>query len=278
MALPLTHHKPPPSSKIGKDLTAPFVIAAVVLIIFILFWIGFMHGIEKTPPVSQVFFQCARGQCATNIYNGEKRCPQNEQESVIYNAGFETCNSRFTCESILTPYALLANGGVNELGVCETGTICRCLRKPQCPIETMVVFTMTNGSIYLQDASTSRTLFVQTPLAYQGDTGAPFTFDDTNTQFCAIKAIHLNRVAPGACVFANSLAPTTNEVVSCMQRNPCLTGVMAFAPTNRDAISSVPVACVPGLRNSDGSGPCVGTQVAVWNTQLGTLSCFDTSA
>lgn len=269
----------------GSETTSQYVIAAISLILILAFCCWIMYNMSADPPTTQAYFQCPAGQCATNIYNGEKRCPLDPTIRVTYDAAFETCNSKFTCESKLTPYALLSNGATSELGICETNTVCRCLSRPQCPIETMVIFDMIQGSTYLQDNNTSRAIFAQIPLGSQGDIGSPFTFDSTSSQFCAIKANHLNRVTPGSCSFANPNQITVTEMRTCLQRNPCLVGVMAFHPTdinsfrlsasNTDAIYSVPVTCVPGYRPPNGGSVCGGLTVPVWDPTKGQVVCYN---
>lgn len=267
------------------DATIPYILIAVTLILIlgVLCWI--IYGLGQGTGVlssGKVYFECTEGKCATNVYNGEKRCPDDTGQQILYDPAYETCNSRFTCEDPRTPYALLSNGGTSELGVCEPGSICRCLAKPQCPVETMVVFGLTDGSTFLQDNVSSRALFTQTPIGSQGETGAPITYDNTNTQFCAIKAYHLNRLAQGACTFLNPNQVTTTEIRQCLATNPCVIGVAAFHPmdadrftltaTNTNAIYTTPVACVPGLR----TGICGPTSVPVWNQATAEISCYNT--
>lgn len=264
------------------DITPEYVLTAISLIVVLTFIVFISAGIASSPPVTPIYLQCNPGFCPTNIYNGEKRCPVNN-EALLHDPSYETCNSKYTCDSPLTPFALRADGSTNELGICDTNSICRCVKDPQCPIETLATFTVTNGSIYLQNSGSSRVIFVQNPLDFQGDTGRPLTFNDPNTQFCAIKAYHLNRVSPGACTFLNPVSPTPSEMQECLQRNPCVVGVMAFrpnnfsdmklSPTDTTAISEIPVTCVPGPRGV-GTG-CLGTTVPVWNPVTSSVVCFN---
>lgn len=269
-----------PSLEISQ--TAQVVLVAVTLLFLFGFWIWVMYGFNVNTPANVVYLTCPKGLCPTNIYNGEKRCSQDESLSLIYDPAYETCNSRTTCESPLTPYALLPDGSTNELGACATGETCRCVSHPQCSIQTMTIFSLTNGSTYLQDPTSSRGVYQQIPLSFQGDVGSPFTYLNPNTQFCAIKAYHLNRIAPGACTFANPTAPTTQEIRTCLSLNPCMVGVLAFTPldastftltaTDTRAIYTVPVACVTGQR-----GPLCGpTSVPVWDQSRAQLICYDT--
>lgn len=266
----------PTQTKYLPDQTAQYVLVAVSLLLIIGFWVWIMYSFKQTAPTAAVYLKCGKGLCATNIYNGEKRCPQNDNIALAYSPAYETCNSKTTCESTLTPYALLSDGSTNELGACESGQTCRCLAKPQCPIETMVIFQLANGDTYLRNSATSRALFVQAPISFQGNTGQPFTFDDPNTQFCAIKSYHLDRIAPGACRFAIPDNPSLSEIRSCLNANPCMVGVLAFHPANistfnlsSTAITTVPVACVTG------KPVCPSTAISVWDRSKAALTCLD---
>lgn len=292
VADPITTEPPVPTQTVvlPGDNTADYILVAISLILLILFWVWVMYVLRDNPPVSQVYFQCPLGMCATNIYNGEKRCPVSSTDSVTYDASYETCNSRYTCESSLTPYALSTDGSTNSLGVCDTLNICRCLRYPQCSPETCVLFNMTNGSTYVDTTTSSRVVWTQTPLSSQGFAGSQIlTFSNPNTQTCAIKAYHLNRLSPGACIFVDPDAPTTQEVRICLQQtNPCVVGVAAFHPINvsqfvlnaqnTDAIYTIPVACVPGVRNEAlpaGTYYCSGTSLPVWDSATASVICYD---
>ncbi len=266
------------------SLTPEVVLVAVTLILIIGFWICVMYSMSSNPPVGKVYLECPAGMCPTNVFNGEKRCPSDPSTALPYDAAFETCNSAGTCESNRTPFAVLPDGSTNELGVCAAGEQCRCISKGQCPIETMVVFTTVGGNSALLSDATSRVLFTQVPLTSQGATGKPFTYDNPNNQFCAIKAFHLNRLAPGGCIFANPIAPTLREIRECMSINPCLVGVLAFHPVNANtfdlslknttAIDTVPVACVPG-QIIGGTNVCGPTSLPVWDASKGSIMCRD---
>lgn len=265
-------------------VTTEIVLVAVTLILILGFWIWVMFSMEQHPPVGKVYLECPTGMCPTNVYNGEKRCPADPATSLPYDPAYETCNSATTCESSRTPFALLPDGSTNELGVCQGGQTCPCLPRAQCGIETMVVFSTTGGTTALQDDAVSRVLFTQVPLASQGTTGQPFTYTNPTTQFCAIKAFHLNRLAPGGCYFANSTAPTLLEVRQCMSINPCLVGVLAFRPDDANtfelspsktaALTTVPVGCVPGQIIA-GSNVCGPTSLPVWDNTTGSIKCYD---
>jgi len=271
-----------------ESFDSNYIIISVILILILLVLCGcFYYFYNESVDNNTTYFNCPPGQCATNIYNGEKRCPQENIDQVYYDASFEVCNSKYTCESNRTPYALLASGATNPQGVCDAGNICRCLNTSQCATDIVSTFKMTNGNINIDKNST----FNQIPLNIQGDDGSQvFSIEDPNITFCAIKANHLNRLTPNACSFADDKNIKINEIVKCMSDNPCLVGALAFYPNNADnfvlnstnlnAIYNVPVACVPasqprysyytinGLKNL-----CNNNAVPVWNKKLGIIQC-----
>lgn len=278
---------------IQPDSTAQYVLVAVSMLFVIGFWCWIMWTLYKDPPAPAVYFQCIAGECATNIYNGEKRCTNDDTSQTVYDPSYEVCNSKYTCENPRTSYALMSDGSTNELGACEANTICRCLAKPQCASDIVTVFNVVNGCIE-QDGDTSRAIFSQVPMATQGDVASTvLTFDDSNTQFCAMKAYHLNRLAPGACMLSAPGNITLAQMHKCMNDNPCMVGALAFYPLdaasftlnsgNMDAIYSIPVACVPSVRSATNDtgrlkGYCTGTQIPVWDRARAAISCYDTGS
>lgn len=262
------------------------VIIVVTILVFLLAFLVWLISSRSDEIVTsgQVSFYCAEGQCPTNLQTGEKRCPANSATSVLYDPRVEVCNSRYTCENYLTPYAILPDGSTNSLGACAPGETCRCVSYAQCPFQNVVLFNMSYGSIYTDPIRSSRVQFVQVSLGYQGAAGAvTLTYDNPSTQFCALKAYHLNRLSPGACFYRDPQQPTIAEVVTCLQSNPCVIGVLAFepinantftlTPSNTNAIYSIPVACVPGDRVNP---LCTGTKIPVWDSSSGALTCYDT--
>lgn len=256
---------------------------SVVIIFTLLFAIIYTNiyrtGIETSN--SPIYFECPTGECATVIVTGEKTCPEKDDEKVLYDPEFQVCNSRFTCESEQTPYALQPDGSTDDLGRCPEGTICRCLQKPQCSINTMSTFSLTNGSLFMRDDSSSRSLYVQRPISAQGNTGVPVNIETPGTEFCAIKAFHMDRLSPGACQFQQVSNPTLQEISDCLNLNPCMVGVMGFVPEdsekfvfNEDSIVSTPVTCLPGELTADGKSVCGLNKVPVWDNRLFKLICL----
>jgi hypothetical protein len=133
----------------------------------------------------------------------------------------------------------------------------------------------------------SRSVFYQKSLEYQGNGGSQdFSFTATNTNFCSIKAYHLNRISPGACTFSDQNNITLTELTTCFMSNPCQMGLLAFYPENIDnfplsyndytAIYSIPVACVPSkskYADSSLENYCSITEVPVWNKKDAIVEC-----
>lgn len=261
-----------PPIVVPEDKTSQYTILAVVIIVILLFWIWMTHTVASTVSTSELYGQCAVGQCPTNIYNGERRCSGDPTEIMLYDPAFEVCNSPYTCENSRTPYALQSDGSTNLNGVCETGNVCRCLTSQQCPSYSMVLFGMQNGSAYLTGTTGSRYTIGQTPANNPSSVGVePVSYTNGNTQFCRINAYDTNRLTPGACNFTS--IPTAQDMLDCTNRNPCITGALSYV-TNADPskfvasrdINYYPLSCVPGV-------PCAQGLYPVWDPKVGQIAC-----
>jgi len=222
---------------------------------------------------------CPPGKCATTIVNGEKVCPQDDSQSVAFNPEIQVCNSKFVCDSRETPFALQPDGSTDEFGRCAPGDLCRCLNRAQCPSWSLSTF-VASGSAYTEDTANSRLTYYQAPVQAQG-VNQTVTYDNPNTESCSMKPYHLDRLSPGACAFAKPSDPTRAEVFTCINRNPCVVGVLAFAPDDVENFSvhpddfakmvATPVSCVPGRTQN----ACATNQVPVWDPMSGTVVCFN---
>lgn len=245
------------------DKTSEYTIIAITIIFILLLLVFFTYTLYKTPTSNTTYFQCPPGECSTNIITGNKKCPQNLSTSIIYDKGNEVCNSKHSCENKQTPYALLSDGSTSTTGLCEKNTICKCLSKPQCSIDNLVLFTMKNGNV---NQPYSRSVFYQDSLENT-------TYSETNTQFCSIKAYHLNRLSPGGCVFNDTNNITRDELLICFNKNPCVTGTLAFYPKNADTfvfdnntVYNIPVSCVP-------SSQCEKNRIPVFDKKNALIKC-----
>ena len=273
------------------ELISPYIIVLIAIIFFILFWCWVAYIISVDPPSSQLLFACPEGQCGTNIYNGEKRCPLNNNDVILIDAAYEVCNSKYTCENPLTPFALQSDCSTNTAGICEPGNICRCLDHGTCSSQTTVLFTVINGSLYSTDAS-SRFSFQQIPISSDLGSGS-VTYESTTTSFCSLKTSNLNRLSPGSCTFSDSDYINSNGTVylatQCINSNPCVRGVMAFnteTPSQLEIngiglaeVRSIPVTCVNAHISCDVNGTmcpdnmCPVAMTPYWDKRWGLVRC-----
>ncbi|MHB1909931.1 MAG: hypothetical protein ACYCQJ_13825 [Nitrososphaerales archaeon] len=116
------------------------VVVSFVLIAGLLLWsiIALLTTSKTTSGLP-----CPLGLCASNIYDGSRRCGE---EQVLYNPAYEVCNAPDACTNERTPCVYLSpelgtscpnNPGYT--GLC-TGT-CRCLERVVCPNWASVYFT-----------------------------------------------------------------------------------------------------------------------------------------
>ena len=257
---------------------AEYTIIFVVLIIIFVVGCITIYYFFTTKKNSQTFLVCDPGECSTNVYNGEKKCSSNDKEKIVYDPAFEVCNSKYTCNSSRTPYALNSDGSTNNLGVCQNDTICRCLKSARCSTDVVSVFKKENSS------------FVQNSLEIQGSNGSQF-FDiqDPFTTFCAIKPNNLDKIGPGSCNFSDNKKISVDEIEICIKSNPCHIGMLAFFPNdsdnfvlnsqNKNSIYNVPVACVATKNSVNGKNLqnyCPQKTVPVWNKKLRLVECKTT--
>jgi hypothetical protein len=263
---------PLPPIVVPEDKTSQYTLVAVTLIVILVFWIWATHTMASSVATSELYLQCDAGQCPTNFYNGEKRCSSDPAQTMLYDPSYEVCNSPYACENAKTPYALLSDGSTNRSGVCETGDICRCVTKPQCPNHSLVLFEMQNGSAYLTGIAGSRYTFQQTPVGDASKVGnANATYTNANTQFCTLNAYDTNRLSPGACNFTGTPSPA--DMLACTNRNPCVVGTLAYitnqSPANFNSTLNAnyyPLACVPGI-------PCDPKSYPVWDQAVSQIAC-----
>lgn len=274
-----------------------FLIIGVFAILLFIVWIVLIYYVniyfKSNPPSLKVYLTCKPGECSTIVSTGEKHCPVNPGDIIIYQPTFEVCNPKFACTDIRTPLAVMSNGETNIQGICEVNSICRCVNTPSCSDDTLVLFDMVNGNFYGNTINTSTRVTFQQLVLQEN------VFKNYSTQFCAIKANHLDRIAPGACIFADENNVQLSELHICMnQVNSCVTGQIAFVPenpnsfqldlNNRYPIHNIPVSCMPPIASP---GPyvskiaetnsfvghinnfCIGQSVPVYNKYTGKIEC-----
>lgn len=252
-------------------LTDDTLIFLCFMILFILMCLAMAGATLEVVPTTTTFFVCAPGQCAVNLNTGSKRCPQDEEDSLTVDPATEVCSYKYLCDNPVAPYAVNYDGSVAWDGRCPQGVACRCLTKPQCAVDQLVVF------------NTQDKTFTQYGISHQGYAGSQvLEYNDWN-QFCAIKANHLNRLGNSACSWKETEIPSVSEVQTCLASNPCSVGSMAFYPSNPEAfemndqtITTIPVACVPTVLETPSiplRGPCSSDTTPMWNNLRGVIEC-----
>lgn len=272
-----------------KDKKTDYTIIFIFLILLLIFLVGVIifYYYKNNFLDARVYFECLPGQCATNRFNGEKKCALDPAERVVYNIGYEVCNSKYGCENLATPYALLPDGSTNIMGTCEKGQVCRCLSENTCASEIVSIFSLNGESI---NNIGSRSSLDQVSLNIQGGGGSQqFIITDTKTQFCSIKPFHLNRISPGACVFENPEDISLFDLQKCFRKNPCIVGLLAFNPhnsetfvlnkENKSEIYNSIVSCVSSQKNlnsQDLANYCDFGEVPVYNKKTNLVECYVT--
>lgn len=277
--------------RITATHTQDWIILAVTVLIIVVFWsLVIWKALSNIPDIqtstgTQVLVKCPVGQCATNIYNGEKRCPDAPDGTIVSNAGVEMCSSKYMCDSTMLPYAVRSDESTNTLGLCEDGIPCRCLRYPTCPYYVTSYFSAITGTAFGTVVGT-RTTFTQTTQwkdPYTGFTTSnrPLQYKDPSVSFCSVPASWLLRSTPG-CTFLEELS--MEGIADCMAYqngvggvyfNPCLQGTLAFISDNSSefdlydpsTVERIPMACVAAK-------PCPSGEVAVWDTNYNNLVCL----
>lgn len=264
------------------------IISIVIIIIFLLFWVWIIYKINSSSNTDRLLIECVPGQCGTNIHNGEKRCPKFSSDTVLIDASYEVCNSRYTCDNNRTPFAVLSDGSTNNLGVCEPNTICRCLTTGRCGnhVSTLFQSMVPNPS--------GGITFQQIPSV--ADIGTEnVTFSERNTNFCGVRTNRLNRLSPGSCTFSdldyNNGGIRPYIVTDCINSNPCIKGSMAFNTNTPDRfekigitdsdIKNIPVACInsdivcgnPRERLQCENNVCPENSLPYWDRRWGFIRC-----
>ena len=292
---------------IPKDYTTEYIILAIVLILIIGTWVVIFYYSKNKPienPTTKnlsnqnsdpssgmenfynqgpdmgtltVYEACDIGDCPTNVYTGEKRCPQNPSIQLLYNPITEVCNPQYSCSSEATPYAILFDGSTDFGGQCDADYTCRCVSSLTTPTYIQSLFTVSNGSIYDNNPQTINTWYLtQTASEVSGQgVNIPIKYNDPNTQFYQLSYSLISYITPSNCdniitdyiEHATSLdepiLPGEELPISvglkCINSNPCIQGALAYTQPytfnssqpnytqfdlNNDN-KSIPLSCVP---------------------------------
>ena len=284
---------------IPKNKTSDYLILIVALFLIIGVWtIIMIFTIKKDTTLNsnvKAFEVCPIGECPTDRFTGQKRCPQNLGQPMQYDPIIEVCNPPNSCSDQSTPYAVSSNGATNLNGICDIPN-CRCVNFFQTPSYTQVLFNMVNGNIYSQFSDEQqRVNFIQQPSPYVGEgNNVPMLYTDPTTQFYEISPSLLYYLAPNPCsnIYADNPEITTKQLLECINLNPCVTGRLAYVPQNSTAYLSfndsnltgnVPLSCVPNtVENApEISNSCQTTgntvYAPVFNLSNGRIYCNKTN-
>lgn len=115
------------SREIKRSNAALIITLIIVAVLFIVVAL-IVYLVFKTR-AAIVINRCEPGLCVVTLANGEKRCPNTNDEQLSYTIAFEDCTSRNYCQSSKAPCAVLAGGVLDCHGVCGAGNDqCNCLK------------------------------------------------------------------------------------------------------------------------------------------------------
>jgi len=270
-----------------------WILLTISIILILAFWLYLAYlSLESIPRLvatgtAAVLITCPPDQCATNIYNGEKRCPLPGQ-TIISDSSYEICVTAGLCDNSRNPYAVMSDESTNLEGVCETDpatgnpVTCRCLSRPQCANYILSGWNTYTGNAYvgLNQQRTSFTQFTASDPDADNviSNNSPLSYIDDGNKFCQAPASWVARSTPG-CSFLQEITP--QSMTLCMGAsqgcqdipisNPCSRGTLAYVTDDSDgfgpgSINVIPLGCVEG-------SACGCGQVAIYDTKLGQIVC-----
>jgi hypothetical protein len=236
---------------------------------------------------------CPAGECPTNIATGEKRCPVNPLQQMLFDPAYEVCNPVSACTNPRTPYAVLFDQSTNLEGVCNFAG-CRCVNYAATPSFTQVIFQVQGGDLYASNPQLlDKWYLTQIPNTAVGQgNNIGMRYADPNTQFSTIAPSVLSKLSPQTTVCQNiyALGPevTSVDTINCVNSNPCQNGKMAYILgynqlfTNFDPIedaNTTPLGCVPAIvdnpiNETDSSLDCFPGYAPVFNYMNGKIYCM----
>lgn len=164
---------------------------------------------------------CQTGYCATNIFNGIKRCPESDSQ-IEFTSGIEVCNPRFSCEG-QTPYSVQEDESTRNDGRCPEGIECRCVRTPFCPNYVSSTFTVVGGDPYTPFEG-KRISVVQNSgfvnVLNVSSTIPPLQLTDNVTNFCSVPSSWLPHLWPQECQRGTLAYLTENVADFSTERDP----------------------------------------------------------
>lgn len=242
------------------------------------------------------YLPCPPGECPTNATTGEKRCPANSLQQILYDPTSEVCNPVDSCTSARTPYAVLFDQSTDFEGNCNFSG-CRCVNYFSTPSFTQVLFEVQGGDLYSSNPQLlNKWYLTQIPNTSVGQgNNIGMRYSDPNVQFFTISPSVLSKISPQTkiCQSVYALGPevTSADTINCVNSNPCQNGKMAYILgynqlfTDFNPVTDAnltPLGCVPSIVDNpidekQNSQNCFPGYAPVFNYMTGTIYCMPPS-
>jgi len=306
---------------VPKDKFTEYLVLSISIFLFIIAWIiilYFAQGYKETNrsntstksnsqsgdsgklntsfgnlQANPFYETCPAGECPTNIATGEKRCPVNPLQQMLFDPSYEVCNPVSACTNPRTPYAVLFDQSTDFEGVCNFSG-CRCVNYAASPSFTQVIFQVQGGDLYASNPQLlDKWYLIQIPNTAVGQgNNVGMRYADPNTQFATIAPSVLSKLSPQTTVCQNiyALGPevTSIDTINCVNSNPCQNGKMAYILgynqlfTSFDPIenaNTTPLGCVPAILDNpidemENSLDCFPGYAPVFNYMNGKIYCM----
>jgi hypothetical protein len=206
---------------------------------------------KASDDLKRLLESCPNGMCAIDKQSGTKRCPSASSDSIIYDPSAELCTYPDSCpESI--PYAVNADGSVNENGRCSTGMVCRCSKKATCSTNTVAKFVVKNGIPEVEHLGFKNYIISMEPSTNPNGAFNRLERDELAKEYCKINPAYTGRLSSGCDLSFNRIDPVNckerdvvcsgategeahySSMIVCQADNPCPVGQLAYNVDNKD--------------------------------------------
>lgn len=261
------------------------IVFIVVLVIVLIF--GVTLTLITFEFVPSPLLKCPAGECVVNANNGSKICPSSDSDVLQYNFLSQVCSPAKSCTDAVYSFAVRADGGTNNDGVCEenpaTGkaSTCRCVNQARCPIYTATAFTVASGAPI--NSSIAGATLVQTinPILLNSgaDTSANTTggmiINDSESTFCNVPLSWLFSSTPGCTQTSQN---ESQNISDCFFSNPCMQGTLAAVSNNPlevlgGDVNTLQVACVTAPYLDSDTIKCSNTQIPIYIPDNDSIIC-----